>query len=1384
MATQNFNFKVKNGIDAGSTITAPAFVGDGSLITNINTANISTGVLPLSRGGTGVTTSTGSGDLVFSTSPTLVTPIIGSATATTINKVTVTAPSTGATLTLANGSTLATSGSFSTTLTSTGATNVTLPTSGTLATVSNSEILSNKTMSWSSNTFSGTVSTIGSTAIPAQSSVSSLSGLTNVSSGTITSTVASGTAPFTVTSSTKVVNLNADLLDGYDSSDLGKVANDLTQFATTTSTAFRGKINGTTGTSNLVFSDSPTFVGTPVAPDYSGSGSSQLATINFVNTSLANFTPTTGDGTSLGTLLNAKANVNSPIFTGTPVFPNITNGKAGGSLTLPNSSYDPSGPASGDLWAKSNSIKWYDGTNTNTIAFLTSNVASASKLQTARTITATGDISWTGSFDGSANVSGAATLSDTGVSSGSYGSSTIIPSFTVDSKGRLTSVTNNSVTFGNATLTLSKGSAGATNTDVTIGTGTGFSANATSNATYDVKVGPALTALATLMTGATSGIIKKSGQDSYSIDNSSYAGSSTSGGAANSVASSQVIKFDTGTTEGTDLYTFNGSSAKTIDIKAGTNITLTKAANTVTISASTAAATATKLASSRLINGVAFDGTADITVPVSTTQKSDNVSYNIPFVSSVTAGNQSVYTDNEAVLTYNPSTNTLSAGTFNGTLTGNASSATYASNITITDDESTNATNYITFVNATSGNIGNRVDSTLTYNPSTNTLSAGTFNGAINGSSGSFSSDLTVNGNLIVNGTTTTVNSTTITVDDINLELGSVATPTDTTANGGGITLKGATDKTITWGSTNGWTSSESINVVTGKTYKINGNDVLSSSTLGSGITNSSLTKVGLSTSGFVKSDVSGNLSVDTNSYSLTSHGHYIGTTAVQNSSANQAISGISSVTLPGSTSGTVQIIPSAVAGTNTILTLPAISGTVITSGDSGTVTNTMLSGSIANSKLSNSSLTVGTTNIALGGSSTTLSGLTSVTSTTFVGSLTGNADTATKLAASKTIQTSLSSTSSASFDGSSNITPGVSGTLGTANGGTGLTSFTSGGAIYASSTSGLTSGTLPISAGGTGSTSAASAITTLTGTQAAGKYLRSDGTNATLSSLSGADLTGTIPSTVLGNSTVYIGTTAVSLNRASGSLALTGITSIDGNAATATLATTATTANALNSANAYTGTSFNSITGLSSTTPVMNGTAAVGTSTTVARADHVHGSDTSKANLSGATFTGAVSGTTFSATTFTGALSGNATTATTLKSVNTTATGTSSWNPQSLTYQAWGQSFINSNISADSGDITYWLRPSQYSAGGTEVCVMIDGDYYSGTGQYKVLNTGNISSYAMTQSAGGAVVENSQTISANYTMTSGKSGMSAGDITIATGVTVTIPSGSRWVIV
>jgi len=105
---------------------------------------------------------------------------------------------------------------------------------------------------------------------------------------------------------------------------------------------------------------------------------------------------------------------------------------------------------------------------------------------------------------------------------------------------------------------------------------------------------------------------------------------------------------------------------------------------------------------------------------------------------------------------------------------------------------------------------------------------------------------LVLSGDLTVNGTTTTVNSTTVTVGDKNLQLGSVETPTDTTADGGGITLKGATDKTINWvDATDSWTLSEHVNIANGKVYRINGTEVLSGTTLGSGVTGSSLTSVG-----------------------------------------------------------------------------------------------------------------------------------------------------------------------------------------------------------------------------------------------------------------------------------------------------------------------------------------------------------------------------------------------------------------------------------------------------------------------------------------------------------------------------------------------------------
>ena len=90
--------------------------------------------------------------------------------------------------------------------------------------------------------------------------------------------------------------------------------------------------------------------------------------------------------------------------------------------------------------------------------------------------------------------------------------------------------------------------------------------------------------------------------------------------------------------------------------------------------------------------------------------------------------------------------------------------------------------------------------------------------------------NLTISGNLTVNGTTTNINSTNLVVEDKNIVLADVETPTDTTADGGGITLKGATDKTFNWvDATDAWTSSEDMNLLTGKVYEIAGTTVLSS---------------------------------------------------------------------------------------------------------------------------------------------------------------------------------------------------------------------------------------------------------------------------------------------------------------------------------------------------------------------------------------------------------------------------------------------------------------------------------------------------------------------------------------------------------------------------
>lgn len=104
--------------------------------------------------------------------------------------------------------------------------------------------------------------------------------------------------------------------------------------------------------------------------------------------------------------------------------------------------------------------------------------------------------------------------------------------------------------------------------------------------------------------------------------------------------------------------------------------------------------------------------------------------------------------------------------------------------------------------------------------------------------------DLTVNGNVTIKGDTTSINTSTVSVVDKNIELASGAT-TDAHASGGGIILHGASDHNIVWSnaddspnlSGNAWNSTDHFNLSVGKEFKIGGVTVITENSLGEAIT-------------------------------------------------------------------------------------------------------------------------------------------------------------------------------------------------------------------------------------------------------------------------------------------------------------------------------------------------------------------------------------------------------------------------------------------------------------------------------------------------------------------------------------------------------------------
>ena len=108
--------------------------------------------------------------------------------------------------------------------------------------------------------------------------------------------------------------------------------------------------------------------------------------------------------------------------------------------------------------------------------------------------------------------------------------------------------------------------------------------------------------------------------------------------------------------------------------------------------------------------------------------------------------------------------------------------------------------------------------------------------------------DTRIRGNLTVEGSTTTINTTNLEIADKMIILGKTANPTNSTADGGGITISAGTDgdKILSWSvTTDSWTSSENIDLAIGKSYKIDGHDTLTATILGDRVVTSYLTSVG-----------------------------------------------------------------------------------------------------------------------------------------------------------------------------------------------------------------------------------------------------------------------------------------------------------------------------------------------------------------------------------------------------------------------------------------------------------------------------------------------------------------------------------------------------------
>ena len=508
--------------------------------------------------------------------------------------------------------------------------------------------------------------------------------------------------------------------------------------------------------------------------------------------------------------------------------------------------------------------------------------------------------------------------------------------------------------------------------------------------------------------------------------------------------------------------------------------------------------------------------------------------------------------------------------------------------------------------------------------------------------------------------------------------------------------------------------------------------------------------------------------------------------------------------------------------GGSTVITNGIWQGNTIGTAYGGTGLTGFSSANYALYSTSSSALTAGTLPVAAGG--------TAATTFTSNGVLYGNGTSALGVTAagatgevlvgntgSAPSWGTLSSSAVTSFSaGTTGFTPSIAttgaitlaGTLATTNGGTGLTSFTSGGALYATSSSALTTGTLPIASGGTGQISASAAFNALSpitttgdlilgnGTNSAtrlpigtnGYVLTSDGTTASWQASSGGvstfqtSLSGLTPSTATSGAVTLAGTLGATSGGTGQSTYATGDILYASATNTLSKLTAGTNGYVLTLAGGVPSWAASTSSGVSFVVTDFTATAGQTTFTVTYTVGLVE-VYRNGAKLAQADYT-ASNGTTIVLAT--PALAGDIIEVVAFGAVNTAAvitaedfSGTGSQTVYTMSVTPANSASV---IVAISGVVQ---DPTTYTVSGTTLTFSTAPPL--GTNniscRYLGLPTTTTGTGAVINATNGIIVNN-QTISASYTIPVGSNAMSTGPVTAASGVTVTVSAGSRYIVI